>query len=550
MAATITNRVTQGGDPQTATNTTPTTGGGATNVIPPAGSAPVTSTTPTKPIEMDPPRIAGFGPMLPPMMARHTTAAIAKGALNLPEGITQSAGIELPPALQRLNKSAAQAPLSGAWQAIGGLPWAFAGPSRVIGPLEEGLGTVGRMGLGAIRGGLGALFMPQDKAADFWKGAEARSLFGSLFGLGIGAIGAPVARDAQTLLNNDIRVTPISLLPAGNEIERRVSYLPGFGETIQHGVNTTMQDFNRRVYTWVDPSTRGMPIQVGSEGLNFLYHRIGNRANQAYSQLNLTPFGTRGFGRAFLGAWQQARAHMTPAAFQTFNAAIHNYFSEPLRNSNGLMTGPALSKLMSDFSGLARDRMRGANLNADDYALAQAYRDMRQVFAQFSQGPPGAQALRDQADQQFARYFRAEAAASNAGATSEGIFTPRNFLVAQSRAYGPGRFQRDDIPFADAQEMKNIAEAASRITGRRGYNYQPFATALGGAAYLHEGAPYAYKLGPALIASGLLHSRPGMSALSALMRSQGRQDIAPYLTQSGGAVAGQDAAQAEQEQQR
>jgi hypothetical protein len=484
--------------------------------------------------------------MLPPRMATQTSAALAKGALNLPEGITQAAGVELPPALQHLNKTAEKAPLSGVWQGIGGLPWAFAGPARVLGPIEQGLGTLGRAALGSIRGAFGSLFMPQDKASDFWKGAESRSLFGSLFGLGIGAAGAPVTRDAQTLLNNDIRVTPISLLPAGNEIERRASYLPGFGETIQHGVNTTMRDFNRRVYTWVDPTTKGMPIAVGSDGLNFLYHRIANRANQAYSQLRLTPFATQGFGRAFLGAWQQARAHMSPGAFQTFSAAIHNYFSEPLRNANGLMTGPQLSKLMSDFSGLARDRMRGQNLSADDYALAQGYRDMRQVFAQFSNGPPEARVLRDQADQQFARYFRAEGAAANAGATSEGIFTPRNFLVSQSRAYGAGPFQRDDIPFSDAQEMKNIAEAASRITGRRGYNYQPWATALGGAAYLHEGAPYAMKLGPALAGSALAHSGPGMSTIGAVARSRGRQAAAPYLAQPGGAVAGQDASDAEQ----
>jgi hypothetical protein len=496
---------------------------------------------PDKTIEMEPPRIAGFAPMLPPRMARHTTAAIAQGALNLPEGITQSASVDLPEPLQRLQKSAEKAPWSPVWQGIGSLPWSEVGPARIIGPIESGLGGLARTAVGGIRGALGGLFMPQDKASDFWKGGWRRAGLGGLFGSLFGAAGSPVSKDAQKLLDNDIRITPISLLPAGNEIERRASYLPGFGETIQMGVNTTMRDFNRRVYQWIDPTTKGMPITVGSEGLNFLFNRITAKANQAYSQLTLRPMTTPGFGRAFAGAWQQARAHMSPGAFSQFNAAIENYFAEPMRNANWQMGGGGLAKMSSDFSKLARDQMRGSNLSQDNFALAQAYRDMRRVFTSFANGPQAARDLRDQADTQFAKYFRAEGAAASAGVTSEGIFTPRSFLAAQSRAYGSGVFQRDAIPFADAQEMKDIAEAANAITGRRGYYNQPWATALGGAAYLHEGAPYAMKLAPALGVSALLHSPPGMSGLAAAARSATRQNVAPYLAQPAGSVVGYEA---------
>lgn len=456
-----------------------------------------------------------------------TSASVLQGALDLPEGIMQAAGINLSAPLRAVQQEANRAYAPKLGEAVG----AFANPVNWFFP-EARLPGLLRAGASAVRGGLSALFTPQEDASKFWKDAPTRTAVGTALGGGLGLLGAPTREDVTQLLNNDIRVTPSSMV-AGRSGSRVASWLPGVGEAVQHGENVTLGDYNRRLFNWaldgmhLDPRA---PLQAGSRGLNYVYDRITSQLNQANAQLTFTPYATQGFSQAFVQAYQTARAAMTGPAFAQYQRALDQYFTQPVNNANAMLTGKGLADVLSNFRRLARDQMRGNNLGPDNYALAEAYRDMANTITHFSQGPPEAIAARDAATQAFAKYMVLETAAGRSGVAAEGVITPRSFLSAQQSQIGRSRFQRDAIPFADSQAMKDLSEATNRVLGpTSGSTAQHVVPPLFALEYLREGAPYAAKVIPAALGLAAAHTGPGMRVAGQVAQSPVRGAL-PGLT--------------------
>lgn len=465
-----------------------------------------------------------------------TMASVAQGALDLPEGIAQAAGIDLPGPLKAIKKKSNEAVMPGLGRAVG----AVANPVNWFFP-EARLPGLLRTGASALRGGLSSLFTAQPDARSFWKGAPERAVTGAALGGVLGAAGGRASKDVKHLLDNDIRVTPSSMV-AGRSGSKAASWLPGFGEAVQHGENVTLHDYNRRLFRWaleglnLDPRA---PLKAGSEALNYAYSQIAQRLEHANAALELTPFVPPRAGAAatmsplqllapgFQQVGQRAAATMSPSAHQQFMNAVNMYFVQPALNNNGRLAGPVLAKSVSDFLQLARNSVRG-NASQDGYALADAFRDMVHEINQTSTGPQWAKTMRDAASTSYAKYKVLEDAAAAAGVRAEGVITPSSFLQAQQRQIGRARFQRDDIPFADSQAMKDLSEAANRVLGpTSGYPFQQAVSPLVGLEILRD-VPHALWALPALGGWAAAHSGPGMSA--ARSAAQAPRGALPGLT--------------------
>src|SRR5262249_7353212 len=153
-----------------------------------------------------------------------THASVLQGVLNLPEGIAQGLGFNLPGPLEAVRKEAAKAPMPELGEFAGGVP----APWNLVAPREAQVPIVGRSATSGARGAVGSLFTPQESPETFWKGAKGRAGLGGVLGSLFGVLGGPVSRDAQHLLDNDIRVTPGALAGRTGKVgERLAGFVPG-----------------------------------------------------------------------------------------------------------------------------------------------------------------------------------------------------------------------------------------------------------------------------------------------------------------------------------
>src|SRR5215467_79949 len=478
-----------------------------------------------------------------------THASVLQGVLNLPEGIAQALGFSLPGPLEAVRREAKKAPMPALGEFAGGL----ISPANMLLPGEAGLSTLARTGASALRGGIGGLFTPQEPGK-FWDNARARTGLGALTGGLFGLPGARVAADAQHLLDNNIRVPPARLLPGGSVAEKMMGFLPSFPAISRGALRTTIGDYNRRLYDWVLDGlvARGAPVAAGSGGLNYVEGQIAQRLNRANRELSLMPFAQGGqllppgataprpgFQQDFISLAQDTAARMSGQAFQEFQRAVVRYFREPVLNNNGLLQGATLADAVSNFTKLARDSVRSANPSRDDYALADAYRAMANVMMEHSTGPQWARDLRDTARRAYAKYSVLEAAAAGAGVRAESVVSPSSFLASLQRQIGRRRYQTDNIPFRDAQLMKDLSEAVNRITG--GQVPSGFTEAVGGLGALELARHDPHLILPmaaGAISTGAAYSPTGMGIARDIAQSPLRQQI-PRGAIPGGEAAGE-----------
>lgn len=473
-----------------------------------------------------------------------TSAAVAQGALlNSPEAVMQMAGVPIPKPLQRFREIAKQDPagkithgvLGGeaVGSAIGPMNW-FAPEMRFISPLA-------RIASAATRGAVSSVLTPVEDEASFWTKKGKQALWGAIFGAPFGAVGAPAARDAQTVMEHGIRVTPPSAVAGGQQVERFLGAFPGARDLIEHGKNITIEDFNRALFrdALADLGVAA-PNQVGSEGLNAVQTAISAALNHANSRMSLQ--GNQAFQNDIQRTVTDAWGRMSPESFRQFQQALLNHLYMPLSRGSGGLNGMALAKSVSDLLDLARGRMRG-NASPDDFALASAYRDVANDLLNNSQGPADMRRLRDVARRAYAKYITLSRAAASGGASSEGVITPHAFLTSLSRQFGAERFQRDALPDAAAQEMKDLAEATRRVLGVGGTTYRPYlgggSAGLAGLIYALQGAPGWEKVLAGAVPMAAGYTGPGMSLFRVLASSPTRQQLVPRLATPAGAVAGE-----------
>lgn len=430
-----------------------------------------------------------------------------------------------------------------------------------------GTGLGGRMAAGAVSGAAsGALSAPVQDTEHFWSEKGKQAGLGAGFGAAVpvaGAIGSRIISprastnpQVQELVERGVRPTigqTLGGLP--NRVEQKATAIPVVGDMIGRARNRAQEQFNTAVLDDVLEPLRQAGVQTpavrgaGHGAVDDVHQAVSRAYDQARQQI-----GHIRVDQQFhqdLAALRRAAVSPTPGT--GLDPAMQRRFAQLLQDKvqsrlrNGVMTADTYKQVDSELGSIAREFMGKKLPSQQQYG--QAVRQLQELLNQQGyRSNPQAQALKDAADNAFARLVRVEDAAKAAGLQS-GQFTPGRLLQAVRKA-DPSRRGAD---FARGQAFgQDLARAGQDVLG----NTVPDSgtagrLAWGVAAMGGAGALSPWALGGLLGAAGMYTGpmqnlmRGAVTARPAVApRLAGAlEQAAPYLAAPAGLVGGLQAAE-------
>jgi hypothetical protein len=449
--------------------------------------------------------------------------AVAQGALRYPESIYQTLGKQPPQWMQNVKKRADELPpVAKQITEAAGDPLTYAG-----GAILKGLrGLKLLLGSGGL-GGLSSFMTPADTPEQFRKGAPLRTAVGTGAGIVLGGIGAPISKEAQTLLSNDIRVPP-----AG------ITKTPGL-DPLDWGGHVTIGDFNRYLARDIVAPLR-VKLKPGQETFRNADAIASAAYNRALAGLSVDPSAASHIDAGITALARRVDISLSPADAARFAGIVKDRVLDPLAAGGG-MASDRLGQALSDLSSEAHALTMGDHVPLGDLRIAKALREARHMLVARANGSPALKRTWTLAD---TAYAKAQRIARGIGVRDDGTISPTGYLETLRREFGPSDYEYGGLP-ADAAKNKDIASSAYHMTEGRTWPYLFPGIAGVDAAIRH---PEILKvLGPLAAGWGALHTGPGMSLTREVLQSAMRR-LTPGLVTPVGQVAGQAANQSQPNQ--
>lgn len=461
---------------------------------------------------------------------------------RLPEGGVDQQVREQEQAYQEKRKAAGESGIDG---------WRMAG--NVVNPvnatiaarLPAAVSLAGRMGVGALGGGLNSLlFSPVTSGEDYATEKAKQVAIGGAFGgalpavaSALGRVISPAAsRDPNLRLLMDEGVKPTIGQTLGgrwNALEEKMTSLPIVGDAIASARGKALDQFNSAA---INRTTAPIGAKVQGTGQGAVKD-AGDAISAAYDSAK-NAMGHFQLDRQAVGELQNLRsmAQQLPQKEQAaFNEAWNLLGGE--LSPNGSMLAEGFKRLDSKLSKEVA-RFGGSN-DAYQQKAGEALSELQRIITDAAKrANPKAAEMMDAADAAWANLVRVEGA-SKAGMNNGGLFTPAQLNMAVRQA---DTSVRDRATARGTALMQDLSNAGQKVLGNKVPNSFTTDRAMIAAGALGTGA-----INPAIplgllggagvytppaqaLLRGLLASRPSAAEPIAEMLKQG----APMLSPAGG----------------
>lgn len=398
----------------------------------------------------------------------------------------------------------------------------------------------GRVGFGALGGGLTSAFNPVTTEGDFSTEKGKQIGVGAMFGGGVplvtGALARVVSPNASkntnlALLKNE-GVSPTvgqSLGGRWNSLEEKLTSVPILGDMISNARSRSMQQFDNAAINRASGQVGAKVDGAGQSAIREAGDAISSAYDDAISKVKFLKFDNQ-FSND-LTQLQSMAQNLTPPMRSKFNTKLNEVVGGRM-SGGGSMLGDTYKKVDSEIGMLAAKFQKSAV--ASESELGDAFAQLQSLLKQqaMRSNPSAAKAL-NAADAAWANLVRVEGA-GKAAQNAEGIFTPAQLNSAIRAADGSVRNRAVSRGTALMQDLGN---AGQQVLGNRVPN--SFTT---DRALIAGGALGSYFVNPAiplgLLGAGAMYTAPMQGLLSGAVsaRPQLAQPIADAIRKGSPAL--------------
>jgi hypothetical protein len=393
----------------------------------------------------------------------------------------------------------------------------------------------GRVGVGALGGGLSALSQPVTQGDNFAEEKAKQVALGAAFGgavpvavAGAGRIISPKAsQDAQLALLRSSGVRPTVGQTLGgwaNKVEERAQSLPIVGDAISSARARAVDQLNLAAINRATAPIGVKVDKIGQEGIK----EAGDALSGAYDDV-LTGLKSIRFDQQWskdYGQLKQMAKSLPEGVRGTFTGKVKSLIDARISKAGG-MTAETMKQLDSELGDAAR--RYGRSSVASEQELSDAFLQVQSLLrAQVGRNSPQAAERLKALDTGWANLVRVEKAGA-AAINSDGVFSPAQLNNAIKAADSSAR--KRGVARGTAL-MQDLGGAGGRLGNKVPNSGTADRLMLGGAGL---GAYFVNPAIPAGLLSGAaLYSRPGQSLLTGLAasRPQGAQAVAGMLNKS------------------
>lgn len=389
--------------------------------------------------------------------------------------------------------------------------------------------------LGAVAGGAaGNAAMPVTAPGDFWGQKATQAGEGAVGGFAGGLLGKlggkllnpQYSPDVQTLLDQNIRLTPGQIVGGiPQSIESKATSIPFVGDMIKNAQGRAVQDLNTAALNRALSPIGETATATGRQGLDSAIDTLGSAYDRTLA--NIGAVKTDPQFMADLGNLKSLTNLMPPQRADQFQNILQQHVLDNI-NPQGFMTSDAFQNANSKLGSLGRQYLGSADADQRQLgsALLEAQNTLRQNLARLS---PNNAADLSKINEGYANLLRVQRASSMAGTEKTGgLFSPGQLNSAvkgmdsslNDRAYASGNALMQDLSGPATRVMGNgypDSGTAGRsmlgwlISGGLGAIAKPeLAPAIAGAGVAGGMAALPYTQMGGALARGLLTSRPDM----------------------------------------
>lgn len=456
---------------------------------------------------------------------------------RLPEGGVDQQVRQMEAEYQARRQAGGESGLDG-WRVTGNIlnPANLAVASR----LPAATTLLGRVGMGAMGGGVSALSQPVTEGDNFaeekLKQVGTGAAFGGLTPLAIAGAGrviSPVAsRDPQMQLLRGQGVRPTlgqTLGGFANKLEEKAQSLPLMGDAIASARGRAVDQLNLAA---INRATSPIGIKVdkiGQEGIKEAGDALSGAYDDVLAGLKSVRFDQQ-WQRDYGQVKQMAKA-LPDSVRGTFAGKARSLIDARISKAGG-MTAETMKQLDSELGDLARKY--GRSSVASEQELGDAFLQVQSLLrSQVGRNSPSAAEQLKKINEGWANLVRVEKAGA-AAINNDGVFSPAQLNNAIKSADSSVRKRSAARGTALMQDLGNAGSALGNKVPNSGTADRMM---LGGAGL---GAYFVDPMIPAGLLSGAaMYSRPAQSALTGLIaaRPQAAQPVATFLNQSAPMLA-------------
>jgi hypothetical protein len=407
--------------------------------------------------------------------------------------------------------------------------------------LPAAASLAGRIGVGALGGGVSAMLNPVTEGDNFAAEKAKQVATGAAFGAAVPAVTAGAARaispkasvnpQLQALRAEGVRPTIGQTLGGkANAMEEKAMSLPIVGDVIGSARRGAAADLNTAAFNRaLSPVGKELPKgMAGREAVQYVDDILSAEYNKLLP--SLTVKADKAFTNELANLRQMVNTgSLDPKSANAFNRILQNDVLGKLRGQNAL-TGQTLKDVESDLGGHVR---RLANSTDSDQrlvgdALQEVQSSLRNLLARSN--PQKADELK-KINTAWANFKRVQKAAGYVGA-EDGVFSPaqlQSAVRALDRSKDKARFSEGNAL------MQDLSDAGKAVLGSKVPD-----SGTAGRLMLGGGAAGAALMDPSLTAPALLgagaaaYSRPVQNMLATMLasRPQAAQPVANAFRQS------------------
>lgn len=396
----------------------------------------------------------------------------------------------------------------------------------VASKLPAAASLVGRVGMGALGGGVASALAPVTTGDDFALEKAKQIGIGAATGGAVPAVAAGVGRiispnastnpALQLLKDEGVRPTVGQALGGRwNALEEKLQSLPITGDAISMARRKALEDFNEAAINRAVTPVGGKVSGVGQQAIAEAGDTLSDAYKSAIGQVKFIRFDSQ-FAQDYAQLKQMAQ-NLTPPMRAKFNATVDNVLGGRT-STTGTMLGETVKKVDSELGNAAARFGKSSVASEQELAdaLKQAQALLRQQVARSN--PSAGDAMRA-ADAGWANLVRVEGA-GKAAKNAEGVFTPAQLNMAIQAADGSVRKR---AVARGAALMQDLGNAGQQVLGNKVPNSGTAERLMygGGAAI---GGYLASPLIPAgLLGGAAMYSPPMQSLLRGAVSSRPEQ---------------------------
>jgi hypothetical protein len=328
--------------------------------------------------------------------------------------------------------------------------------------IPGGAGMAGRIGMGALGGGLAGAMQPATGGKGYWEEKAMQAGVSAATGGALGAAGSLMAPalspEARSLVSKGVRLTPGQRLGGtAQAAERALQAYPITNGYVQGLVGRSLDDFNRAaVRQALEPVNAIVPrsLKAGHALMTFATDTLSRAYDRVLPHLSLHLGGvTNAINND--PELNHLVSELPEDLFKQFEAIVRNRVVGRFDQATGMMDGQAFKQVESQLANRA-----DAFNNTNQAQLGEVLRHLSDTLKGelAKQNPQWAPDLK-RINAAYAMFVRLRAAATRR-ATSEGRFTPAD--LANAVRAGDTSAGRGNFAWGDAL-MQTLAEAGQKV---------------------------------------------------------------------------------------